>query len=72
MTQNYKFAKFRPKTEMCSNLDEIWHLEQTEHVYYEYSAWNWRYLPKIIYLGKFGPKFEMCSNFHQIWHSGHF
>ena len=30
MTQNYKFAKFSPKTEMCFTLYEIWDLEQIE------------------------------------------
>ena len=40
LTQNYKFAKFGPTTEMCSNFYEIWHLEQMEHVNYEYSTWN--------------------------------
>ena len=35
-----QICQISSKTEMCSNLDEIWHLEQTEHVYYEYSAWN--------------------------------
>ena len=28
------------QTEMCSNLYEIWHLEQIEHANYEYSTWN--------------------------------
>ena len=32
LTQNYKFAKFVPKTEMCFNFYEIWHLEQIKHV----------------------------------------
>ena len=27
LNQNYKFAKFDPKTEMSSNFYEIWHLE---------------------------------------------
>ena len=40
LTQNYKFAKFGPKTEMCSNFYKIGHLEQVEHINYEYSTWN--------------------------------
>ena len=72
LTQNYKFAKFGLKTEMCSNFYEIWHLEQMEHASCEYSTWNWWSWSKIIYPGKFGPKIKMCSNFHEIWHSGHF
>ena len=71
LTQNYEFAKFGPKREMCYNFYKIWHLEQMEHANYEYSIWNWSHWPKIIYLGKFGPKFEMCPNFHEIWHLVH-
>ena len=41
LTQNYKFAKFDPKREMCDNVYKIWHLEQMEHANYEYSIWNW-------------------------------
>ena len=40
LTQNYKFGKFCPKTEMCSNLYESLHLEQIEHANYEYNTWN--------------------------------
>ena len=72
LTQNYKFAKFGPKTEISSNFGEIWHLEQMEHANYKYSTWNWWSWPKIIHSGKFGPEIEMCSNFHEIWHLGHF
>ena len=63
LTQNHKFAKFGPKTEMCFNFYEIWHLEQIEHANYEYSTWNWWSWPKIIDSGKFGPKIEMCAMF---------
>ena len=42
LIQNNKFAKFGPKTEMCSNFYDIWHLEQMEYTNYEYSNWNWR------------------------------
>ena len=38
LTQNDKFAKFCPKTEMCSNFYEIWHLEQMEHANYKLST----------------------------------
>ena len=69
MTENKKFAKFGPKTEMYSNFYEIWHLEQIEHGGYEYSTWNWLSWPKIIDLSKFGPKTEICSEFYKIWHS---
>ena len=57
------------KTEMCSNFYEICHLEQIEHVHYEYSTWNWWSWPKTIDSGKFGPSTEICSNFYEIWHS---
>ena len=40
LTQNYKFAKNGPKTEMCSNFYGVWHLEQIEHANDEYSTWN--------------------------------
>ena len=40
LTQNYKFGKFCPKTEMCSNFYESLHLEQIEHANYEYNTWN--------------------------------
>ena len=40
VTQIYKFAKFGPKTEMCSNFYETFALEQMEHDNYEYSTWN--------------------------------
>ena len=35
LTQNYKFAKFGPKTEMCSTFYEIWRSQQIEHADYE-------------------------------------
>ena len=38
LTQNYKFAKFGPKTETCSNFYEIWHSQQIEHANYEYNT----------------------------------
>ena len=38
LTQNYKFAKFGPKTEMRSNFYEICHSQQIEHVNYEYNT----------------------------------
>ena len=31
LTQNYKYAKFGLKTEICSNFYEIWHSQQIEH-----------------------------------------
>ena len=34
LTQNYKLAKFGPKTELCSNFYEIWHSQEIEHVSY--------------------------------------
>ena len=37
LTENQTFAKFGPKTEMCPNFYEIWHLEQIEHADYEHS-----------------------------------
>ena len=70
--KNYNFANFGPKTEMCSNFYEIWHLEQIEHATCEYSTWNQWSCSKIIDSGKFGPKIEMCPSFHEIWQSGHF
>ena len=33
LTQNYKFEKFGPKTEIFSNFYEIWHSQQIEHEY---------------------------------------
>ena len=33
LTQNYKFAKFGPKTEICSDFYKIWHSQQIEHAY---------------------------------------
>ena len=66
LTQNYKSAKIGPKTEMCSNFYEIWHLEQIEYAKYEYSTCNWFSWPRILDSGKFGHKIEMCSSFHQI------
>ena len=63
LTQNYKFMKFGPKTEMCFNFYEIWHLEQIEHANYEYSTWIWWSWHKIIDLGKFGRKIEICAMF---------
>ena len=47
---------------------EILHLQQFEHVDYEYSTWNWWPWPKIIDSGKFGPNTDICSNFHKIRH----
>ena len=38
LTQNYKFAKFGPETEICSNFYEIWHSQQIEHANYEYNT----------------------------------
>ena len=35
-----QICKILSKAEMCFNLYEIWHLEQIEHVNYEYSTWN--------------------------------
>ena len=66
---NYKFTKFGPTIEMCSNFYEIWHLEQIEHPNYEYSTWNWWPWPKIIDSGKFVPNTAICSDFYEIWHS---
>ena len=36
LTQNYKFEKFGPRTEM-SSIYEIWHSQQIEHANYEYN-----------------------------------
>ena len=69
LTQNYKFAKFGPKTEMCSSFYEIWHLKQIKHASYEYSTWNWWSWQKIIDSGKFGSNTEIYSDFYEIWHS---
>ena len=38
LTQNYKFAKFAPKTKIFSNFYEIWQLQQIEHANYEYNT----------------------------------
>ena len=38
LTQNYKFLKFGPKTEMCSDFYEIWHSQQIEHANYQYNT----------------------------------
>ena len=38
LTQNYKFAKFGPKTEIFSNFYEIWQSHQIEHANYEYNT----------------------------------
>ena len=38
LTQNCKFAKFGPKTEICSNFYEVWHSQQIEHAYCEYNT----------------------------------
>ena len=38
LTQNYKFANFGSKTEMCSNFYEIRHSQQVEHAKYEYNT----------------------------------
>ena len=56
-----------PKTELCSNFYEIWHLEQIENGDYEYSTWNWWSWSKITDSGKFGPNTEIFSNFYEIW-----
>ena len=37
LTQNYKFAKFGPKTQIFSNLYKISHSQQIEHATYEYN-----------------------------------
>ena len=66
LIKNYKFAKFGPKIEMCSNFYEICHLEQIEHANYEYSAWNWGSWPKVKNLAKLGPSTEICSDFDEI------
>ena len=34
LTQNYKFMKFGPKTEIFSNFYEIWHSQQIKHANY--------------------------------------
>ena len=60
LTQNYKFAKFGPKTKWAPIFVKFV-LEQME-----YSTWNWRSWSKIIDSGKFGLEIEMCSNFHKI------
>ena len=72
LTQNYRFANFGRKTEMCFNFYDIWRLEQIKHVNYEYSTWNWWNWPKVIDPGNFSSKIEMCSNLLEIWHSRHF
>ena len=71
LTQYYKSVKFGPKTEMCSDFYEIWHLEQIKHANYEYCAWNWGSWLKVIDLGKSGLNTEIYSSFHEMWHSGH-
>ena len=38
LTQNYKFTKFGPKTEIFSSFYEIWHSQQIQHVNYEYNT----------------------------------
>ena len=38
LTQNYKFAKSGPKTEIVSNFYEIWHSQQIEQANYEYNT----------------------------------
>ena len=35
LTQNYKYPKFGPETEICSDFYEIWHSQQIEHANYE-------------------------------------
>ena len=64
LTQNYKFAKFGPKTEMWPNFYEIWHLKQIEHANYEYGIWNWQSWPKIW--PKFSLDTEICSDFYEM------
>ena len=63
LNRKLKFMKSGPKTEMCFNFYEIWHLEQIEHSDYEYITWSWLSWPKIIDSGKFGPKIEMFAMF---------
>ena len=38
LTQNYKFTKFGPKTEIFSNFCEIRHSQQIEYANYEYNT----------------------------------
>ena len=38
LTQNYKFAKFGPKTEIFSNFYEIWHSQKIRNANYEYNT----------------------------------
>ena len=38
LTQNYKFAKFGPETEILSNFYDIWHSQQIELANYEYNT----------------------------------
>ena len=66
LTQNYKFAKFGPKTEMCFNFYIIWHFIQIKHANYEYSTWNWWSWPKIIDSGKSGSKIETSAMFMNL------
>ena len=51
LIQNYKFAKFGPKTEMCTSFYEIWHFWQIEHANDEYGTWDWRFWAKAFGFG---------------------
>ena len=46
LNQNYKFAKFGPKTEISSNFYEIWHSRQIQHANYEYNTHQWLEHPR--------------------------
>ena len=63
LIQYYKSVKCGPKTEMCSNFHEIWHLVQIKNANYEYSAWNWRYWPKIIDQANLAPRLKSTPTF---------
>ena len=69
LTQNYKFAKFGLKTEMCSNFYEIWHLEQIEHANYEYSTWNWWSRPKNYRVRQIWSQSWNVRSVYEFWHS---
>ena len=66
LTQNNKFAKFGPKTEMRSNIYTIWHLEQIEHANYELElmilAQNYRF-------GQIWSQNWNMRNVYEFWHS---
>ena len=42
LNQNYKLAKFGPRTEICSNFYGIWHSQQLERANYEYNGYRVR------------------------------